>query len=203
MKLSRKQSLYVIISALFLTMIPGTAYAHPGDPTIEYGSFLAGLTHPVLGLDHFLAMLSVGIVSAQIGGRAIWTVPATFVGVMAIGGLLGATIPGFGLVETGIAISVIFLGAVIAVERRLPILVAMIAVAFFATFHGYAHGNEMPDTARPFVYAGGFLTGTALIHILGVFLGDIPRHYKIGKVVLRIGGAVITVFGFLFLFGIL
>ena len=82
-------------------------------------------------------------------------------------------------------------------------MAAMVAVAFFAVFHGYAHGAEMPDTARPFVYAGGFLTGTALIHILGVFLGDIPSHYKSGKTVLRIGGAVITVFGFLFLFGIM
>lgn len=203
MNFSSKKTLLIIVGALILCVIPGTAYAHPGDPTIEYGSFLAGLTHPVLGLDHFLAMLSVGIVSAQIGGRAIWTVPATFVSVMALGGLLGASIPGFTLVEAGIAVSVISLGSVIAVERRLPILVAMIAVAFFATFHGYAHGAEIPDTARPFVYAGGFLTGTALIHILGVFLGDIPRHYKAGAKLLRIGGAAIAIAGILFLFGIL
>ena len=177
MKLDLQKLLLIVVGALFLTAIPGTAYAHPGDPTIEYGSFLAGLTHPVLGLDHFLAMLSVGIISAQIGGRAIWTVPTTFVVVMGFGGLIGANFPGFTLVESGIAVSVIVLGTVIAIERKLPIVVAMVAVAFFATFHGYAHGIEIPDTSRPMVYAAGFLTGTALIHILGVFVGDIPRHY--------------------------
>ena len=203
MKVKTRRLVFVILGALVLSALPGTAYAHPGDPTIEYGSFLAGLTHPVLGLDHFLAMLSVGIISAQIGGRAIWTVPTTFVSVMALGGLLGVNLPGFTLVEAGIAISVLFLGTVIAIEKRLPILAAMIAVAFFATLHGYAHGIEIPSTARPFVYAGGFLTGTALIHILGVFLGDIPRHYESGKLFLRVGGAAIAVAGLLFLFGVL
>ena len=51
--------------------------------------FYDGLTHPVLGLDHFLAMISVGIISAQIGGRAILNIPITFVILMIIGGFLG------------------------------------------------------------------------------------------------------------------
>ncbi|MEO7385540.1 MAG: HupE/UreJ family protein, partial [Gammaproteobacteria bacterium] len=57
-------------------LVPLTAMAHEGS-SLPYGSFLAGLAHPVLGIDHFLAMISVGILSAQIGGRAIWTVPCT------------------------------------------------------------------------------------------------------------------------------
>ena len=46
--------------------------------------FYDGLSHPVLGLDHFLAMVSVGIISAQIGGRAILNIPITFVILMII-----------------------------------------------------------------------------------------------------------------------
>lgn len=83
-------------------------------------------------------MLSVGILSAQIGGRAIWTVPATFVSVMAVGGLLGLIDIGLTATELGIALSLVILGSVIAAERRLSILVAMIGVGFFAIFHGYA-----------------------------------------------------------------
>ena len=74
--------------------IPSNAFAHTVGPA---GGFLSGLTHPVLGFDHLLAMLSVGILSAQMGGRAIWTVPSTFVSVMALGALIGTkgvAIPG-------------------------------------------------------------------------------------------------------------
>ena len=80
--------------------LPGVAIAHEAN-TITYGSFLSGMTHPVLGLDHFFAMVSVGALSAQIGGRALWTVPVTFVGVMAFGGLLGSLSVGLSAVEAG------------------------------------------------------------------------------------------------------
>ena len=190
------------IMALLFASIPGVAYAHDGT-NLALGGFLSGMVHPVLGYDHLLAMLSVGILSAQIGGRAIWTVPATFVSVMALGGLLGLVDIGLTVTELGIAISLVILGLVIAAERRISILVAMIGVGFFAIFHGYAHGSEVPDTAEPLLYALGFLLGTALIHIAGVVIGDISRHYERGKVALRVGGALIAMVGFLFVFGIL
>lgn len=191
-----------VIVGLLLCLIPTTVYAHDGS-NVPFGGFLAGLVHPVLGYDHFLAMLSVGILSAQIGGRAIWTVPATFVGVMAVGGVFGLIGSGFQLVELGIAISLIILGIVIAAERRLTIGVAMVAVGIFATFHGYAHGSEVPTTAEPFLYALGFLTGTALIHILGVIIGDVAKHYENGKLILRGGGAFVALIGVLFAVGVL
>ena len=191
-----------IVFALLLSLIPSTVYAHDGS-NLPFGGFLSGLIHPVLGTDHFLAMLSVGILSAQIGGRAIWTVPATFVGVMAVGGALGLIGPGFQFIELGIAFSLIILGIVIAAERRLAIGVAMTAVGVFATFHGYAHGTEVPQTAEPFLYALGFLTGTALIHILGVIIGDIAKHYESGKLILRGGGALVSIIGLLFAIGVI
>ena len=190
------------LMALLFAAIPGVAYAHDGT-NLGLGGFLSGIVHPVLGYDHLLAMLSVGIISAQIGGRAIWTVPSTFVTVMAIGGILGLMNIGLTVTELGIAVSLVILGLVIAAERRIPTLIVMIGVGFFAIFHGYAHGAEMPDTAEPFLYALGFLVGTALIHISGVVIGDISRHYERGKVILRIGGGLISLVGLLFIFGIL
>jgi urease accessory protein len=184
--------------AVLAAVLPGLALAHEAN-TIRFGSFLGGLTHPVLGPDHFLAMVSVGIVSAQIGGRAIWTVPATFVGVMAIGGLLGLADVGLTAIEVGIASSVLVLGLAIAADRRVPVALAMAAVALFAIFHGYAHGAEMPTIAEPARYAAGFLTGTAALHVLGVIIGDISQHYARGKVLLRYAGGAIAGVGAWFL----
>lgn len=197
----------IIRALLFTTLalagflfLPSSVQAHD-DTTVEaFGSFIGGLLHPVLGLDHLLAMLSVGILSAQIGGRSIWLVPATFVVVMAPGFLIGLTSVDFGYVEIGIALSVLVLGLVIAAARHsVPILLVMAAVGFFAMFHGYAHGSEMPEIAQPVRYALGFMFGTATIHITGVLIGDIPGHYKYGPWVLRALGLVITVFGGIFL----
>jgi urease accessory protein len=197
-----KKVIRSVILAIFLGLIPGAAYAHDGS-NVPFGGFLSGLVHPVLGFDHLLAMLSVGILSAQIGGRAIWTVPATFVSVMALGGALGLIDIGLTSIELGIAASLVLLGLIIAAERKLPILLAMAGVGFFAIFHGYAHGAEMPTTAEPVLYAAGFLTGTALIHIAGLIIGDIAKHYDSGKVALRVGGGLIAMVGILFIAGVL
>lgn len=186
---------------LLALLAPLSAMAHEGS-SLPYGSFVAGLAHPVLGVDHFLAMVSVGILSAQIGGRAIWTVPGTFVTVMALGGVLGWLSVGLTSIELGIAFSVLALGIAIAADRKMPILVAMGAVAVFAVFHGYAHGAEMPTVANPVRYALGFMTGTALLHIAGVLIGDISQHYARGKVLLRVAGAAIAGAGTWFLVGL-
>jgi urease accessory protein len=180
------------------------AAAHEQE-VIRYGSFLGGFTHPVLGPDHLLAMLSVGILSTQIGGRAILTVPATFVVFMALGGLLGiasGAIP-MELIEVGIALSVVVLGTIIAFARRLPLLLIYTAVAFFGTMHGYAHGVETPSIAQPALYALGFLLGTATIHLLGVLIGEVAKKYSAGIPALRSAGAAIAVLGAMFLVGVL
>lgn len=187
-----------LVSPLLLLLAPALAQAHEAA-TLRFGSFLGGLTHPVLGPDHFLAMVSVGIVSAQIGGRAIWTVPATFVGVMALGGALGLFGAGLSAIEVGIAFSVLALGLAIAADRKLPVALTMAAVGFFAIFHGYAHGAEMPSVAEPARYAAGFLTGTAVLHLAGVLVGDIAQHYERGKLLLRLAGGLIAGSGAWFL----
>ena len=78
----------------------------------------------------------------------------------------------------------------------------MTAVGFFAIFHGYAHGAEMPSVANPYTYAAGFMTGTAALHLAGVIIGDISRHYASGKLMLRVGGGAIAGIGAAFLTGL-
>jgi len=149
-----------------------------------------------LGFDHFLAMVSVGIWSAQIGGRAIWAVPATFVSFMVIGGILGVYEVNIPLFEVGIAVSVFLLGIAIATKDLIDVKIGFIFVAFFGIFHGYAHGVEMPNIANPFLFSLGFVIGTSLIHILGVFIGIFSEKSEKSALFLRFIGAGISGIGF-------
>jgi urease accessory protein len=199
----RRRLALVAAMSTVLALVPTVALAHE-DQVIRLGSFWGGFLHPVLGLDHFLAMVAVGIVSAQIGGRAVWSVPAAFVGTMGVGYLLGRADLGIGdAVEWPIVGSVIILGAVIATGGRIHLAVAFGAVAFFAAFHGYAHGAEIPAIADPPRYALGFSSGTAVIHLLGVLIGSVARRYRFGPVVLRTAGGVVSSIGVLFAAGVL
>ena len=178
-------------------MLPTSLFAHTSHGTFGFSS---GFTHPVLGLDHLLAMLSVGMLSAQMGGRAIWTIPATFVSFMLLGGILGMIGVPFFSVEIGIAVSVLVLGLAIAADKKLPVLLAMAGVGFFALFHGHAHGEEMPSSAQPFLYALGFILGTTLIHLAGLAIGWTANRIPPATTTLRFGGALIALLGFFFLF---
>jgi urease accessory protein len=181
-----------------LIFFSSTLSAHEAQ-SLPYGPFLSGITHPVLGFDHLLAMVSVGMISAQIGGRAIWTVPATFVIVMFMGGLLGLNYGGITGYEIGIALSVLLLGSALAADKTLDVNFAMLAVAIFAVFHGYAHGEEIPTIAEPPPYVAGFMTGTVILHVAGVVIADISTHYEKGKILLRALGGFIALSGLYFL----
>jgi len=155
-------------AAAILVLLPGAALAHPGH---DAGGFAHGVMHPLGGLDHVLAMVAVGLYAALLGGRALWLVPATFVGVMAIGGALGAAGYPLPYTEIGIALSVIVLGLAVALRASLPTLAAMALVGLFAIFHGHAHGAEMPADAAAVSYATGFMLATALLHGAGIAIG--------------------------------
>ncbi|KZK65808.1 urease accessory protein UreJ [Shewanella baltica] len=159
------------------------------------GGFMSGFNHPVLGFDHLLAMLSVGMLSTQLGGRAIWTVPLAFVVFMLVGGILGLYAIAVPFVEIGIALSVLLLGLAIAFDRQIPLLFAMAFVGVFAIFHGHAHGAEMPELASPVLYALGFLFGTAVIHLGGVMIGLGMQRMTGQRNLMRVTGAAIAAMG--------
>jgi urease accessory protein len=176
-----------------LAAVPALAHTGAG-PT---AGLAAGFVHPVLGLDHVLAMVAVGVMAAQLGGRALWAVPAAFVGMMLVGGLLGLSAAPVPFVELGIAGSVVVLGFVIALGRRLPLGAAMALVGALAVFHGHAHGTEMPATASAFAYGAGLALATALLHGAGIASGNgIARiGARLAPVALRVGGGLIAAAG--------
>ena len=190
----------VAFPVVFLLATVCVAAAHTGEAA--GGGFVTGFLHPIMGWDHVAAMIAVGLWGAFLGPPAIWLLPVTFPLVMAVGGALGvagAPIPG---IETGIAGSGLVMGLAILLAFRPPLVLAAVVVAFFAIFHGHAHGTEMPGAASPMAYAAGFVIGTGLLHLVGISLGSLAR-YDSGVVAIRGMGAVIALAGLGFLTGVL
>lgn len=154
---------------LALAIVSASAPAHAHLVPTPHGSFTAGAIHPMLGLDHVLAMTAVGVWAALIGGRIAWLMPASFVAAMLAG--FGAALAGLGLphVEATVLASVIILGLLLALTTSVPVLFAVAAVAFFAAFHGYAHGVEL-GAAAALPFATGFALATTLLHGAGILL---------------------------------
>jgi urease accessory protein len=160
--------------------VPAVALAHTGLG--DGHDLVRGFMHPLTGIDHVLAMVAVGVIAVQFGGRALWAVPLSFVVSMAIAGLFGVAglvLPG---VEAGIALSVVMLGAVIFLRVKLPVVVAASMVAVFAIFHGYSHGLEMVRAHSGAGFGVGFVSATALLHLAGIGLGLLTGRIAASRV---------------------
>jgi urease accessory protein len=156
--------------ALMILLLPAVALAHTGHG--EASGFAAGLAHPVLGPDHLLAMVAVGLWAALTGGRALWAWPAAFVGAMLVGGLAGAGAGALPVVEPLILASVIIIGAAAALALRVSPWAALPALALFGAAHGHAHGVEGPGGAD---YALGFVIATLALHGAGIALARLGQ----------------------------
>lgn len=181
--------------AAIATLFPAIAFAHTGTGTAA--DFGHGFLHPITGIDHILAMVAVGIFAYQIGGRALWLVPAIFILGMLFGGVLGISGINVPFVELGIALSVIVLGAVVCLGAKAPVAAVMSVLGFFAIFHGHAHGTEIPENTGGLAYAMGFVGATGILHLSGIGIGFLIGH--VGKThepaVARIAGGLMTVAG--------
>lgn len=188
-----------LLPLLLLAATAASAHADAADAT---GGFLAGFLHPMLGWDHVVAMVAVGLWGAFLGAPAIWVLPVVFPVVMALGGVLGVVGVPIPAVETGIALSAIVLGAMVSLAARPPLAVAAVIVGAFAIFHGHAHGTELPASASPLVFSLGFVLATGLLHATGIAFGLLVR-WPAGRVAVRAMGALIALVGGAFLTGLL
>jgi urease accessory protein len=162
----------------------------------EAVSFRIGFQHPISGWDHVVAMIAVGLWGAQLGAPAIWVLPVAFPMVMAMGGMLGLMgmpLPG---TEIGVAASAILLGSAVLSQVRPPLVIAAVVVTFFAIFHGYAHGAELPPGQNGLLYSMGFVVATGCLHAVGISVGVIHRWLWGQKLLQLAGGAVALAGGF-------
>jgi urease accessory protein len=162
-----------LLGAAVLLLTPALAFAHPGHGD---NGLVAGLTHPLTGVDHLLAMLAVGLWAAQQQGTARWALPLTFVATLLLGGIIGFEGLALPALESGIAASVLALGLAVALAVRPPLALALAATALFALFHGVAHGLELPVMSNPWAYAAGFVAATAILHGAGYALVRVLPH---------------------------
>ncbi|MFC3162253.1 HupE/UreJ family protein [Ciceribacter thiooxidans] len=178
----------VVLCGLALATVPAVAQAHILQG--QAGGFLHGFEHPLSGVDHMLAMFCVGLWGAQMGGRAVWSLPIAFPLIMVAGGMLGIAGVPLPAVESGIALSIIVLGASIALLWRPPEWLALAVIGVFAIFHGYAHGAELPNATDPADYAIGFVVATGLIHIAGIAVGLLFQRVRAGELSRALGGLI-------------
>lgn len=198
-----KTRAFFIKGSIFFALLlglPVTASAHTETGAI--GGFISGFVHPLTGLDHLVAMVAVGLWGAFLGGRAMWMLPVAFPVVMAFGGALGVLKVPIPAVETGVALSGVVLGLLVAFAVKPPVAWAAVIVGLFGLFHGHAHGTELPESASPMTYAVGFVVSTGLLHLAGIALGLLVR-WPWGKVMVRCGGVAIALIGLGFLFNFL
>ena len=142
--------LSLLLAAMIVLCAGSIASAHPQSMLHTHAQgFEAGLFHPLLGIDHLLAMVMVGIVAARLSGRAVWLAPAAFVSFMVLGGMAGMAGVPFPGIETAIAVSVIVLGLSAARQKSISLGAMLVVCAAFGFVHGHAHGAEMPSLAQP------------------------------------------------------
>ncbi|PYE37589.1 urease accessory protein [Rhizobium sp. PP-F2F-G38] len=183
---------FLAAAAAAFALSAAPAFAHL-DPA-EHGSMMAGITHPLLGLDHVLVMVAVGLWAAQMGGRAILAVPTAFVVTMALGFALALSGLHLPFVEPAILASIVALGLLVAMAVRMPAAAGAGVVGIFALFHGYAHGGELgAATALPFGL--GFAISTAALHAAGIGLGLMIGRMGNARLVSRFLGAATAVTG--------
>jgi urease accessory protein len=146
-------------------------------------------------------MVAVGIIAVQIGGRALLSVPLAFLSAMIVGGTLGILGIQLPFVETGIALSVLILGGIIAGSKKLPSSIAIACIALFALFHGHAHGTDMLSAANPVLFTIGFISSTALLHIAGIITGVYAKKTALSLRLLKTSGLAISLTGIALLLG--
>lgn len=182
----------ILIAAAALIASAAPAFAHLNPA--EHGSFAAGFSHPLFGLDHILVMIAVGLWAAQIGGRALWVVPTAFVSMMAVGFALAVAGVGLPFVEPAILASVVALGLLVAMAVRLDTAASAAIVGVFALFHGHAHGGEL-GSAGALAFSVGFILATAALHVAGIGLGIALQRLSGSGLLARILGGLTALAG--------
>ncbi|MCB1390115.1 MAG: HupE/UreJ family protein [Rhodobiaceae bacterium] len=157
--------------------LAGPALAHTGG---DVAGLHAGIVHPILGADHLLAMLAVGIWSAAQPVRKAWHAPAAFLALLAIGAVLGMAGVAFPMVEPGILASVVVIGLLAAFARTMPETLALMLIGGFALFHGHAHGAEATGALGG--YMTGFLAASATLHLGGYGVGRLASRLRYGLI---------------------
>lgn len=193
--MSRTAPSLLLFASVALLAAP-LALAHPHPHPHVHGGFAHGLLHPLVGLDHLLAMIGLGLWAAQQGRlRSALLLPGAFLVAMLIGFGVGVATQPMLVVEFGILGSVLLVGGLIAWGGRLPLATGMVLAAVFALFHGHAHGAEMAAGLSGLSFGAGFVLASGGLLAAGIGLERAARAWVPTLPLVRVAGAGILVVG--------
>lgn len=176
-----------IILVFYIVLFPLAVMAHGTHGT----GVLSGFTHPILGLDHAIAILALGILGYLLKPGRWYLLLLAFTISMILGGLLGITKEATFLIEKIIAFSVLFLGLFIAFDFRIKIGLILILSGIFGAVHGYAHGAEMDSANTALKYISGYTLGTLLVGTIGMHIAKITNSLDNKRSHIKIIGGTI------------
>ncbi len=189
----RRPLLLATVLAMAAAGLSTAALAHPGHDGGSGVGLAGGFAHPFTGPDHLLAMVAVGLWASQLGRSAMWTLPVVFPAMMALGAALGTGGVMVPWIEMGILVSVVVLGAAVALRVQAPLAIGAVLVAAFAVLHGFAHGAELPSDGSAWLYGLGFVAATLILHGVGIGAGLLAQR----QLVARTAGGAIAALGLL------
>jgi urease accessory protein len=179
-----------LLTTLLVVAVAGlstAALAHPGHVAGPGAGLAGGFAHPFTGFDHLLAMVAVGLWASQLGRSAMWTLPVVFPAMMALGAALGTGGVMVPWIEMGILVSVVVLGAAVALQIQAPLAIGAVLVGAFAVLHGFAHGAELPANSSAWLYGLGFVAATLMLHGIGMGAGLLAQRPLLARTA---GGAI-------------
>ena len=178
-------------SFLVTFFTPGVLLAHHAE-WMKGKPFIQGLSMPIHGLDHMMVTLAVGLIATQIGGCALWAVPAAFSLLLLLGGVMNVSGLAVPFADHAIFASIIVLGGLLASRKRLPLFVGLASVAFFALFHGVALVGEGPHNGWFFVFAIGCLIAAWAVLGCGMAVGLLLKRLNQTQAIRFAGLAMIV-----------
>lgn len=179
---------------LALTGVIFTPFVQAHMVTTETMGLISGVMHPLTGADHVLVAVAAGIWAAVSGGSHARSIIVAFLGMLGLGAIAGFTGLSLALVEPVIALSVLAMGALIALRVSLPRMAAPAVAGGFALFHGYAHAAGLPVIAGSAWYLLGVLMATSLLLGSGVALGRWLAKSE-SRVPLSLAGGFVALIG--------
>ena len=187
-RLLRQAGLFAAFVGFSLLLIQPALAHHPFGGTVPTNfltGFLSGLGHPVIGIDHFVFVIAIGLLTSRIAAdkaktmaRASFAIPVTFV-VAAMAGtgihLMALDLP---VPEVVISVSVLCFGVALALRESLGMGAIAPLTAIAGIFHGYAYGEAIvgAEMTPLIAYLAGFTT---------IQLAIALSCYKIGTIALK------------------
>jgi urease accessory protein len=178
-----RNRILTLVSLCAAALVPSIAMAHPGHGVGQ--DLIAGVMHPLSGLDHVLMIVAVSAWASSMSGARRLIVAACLAVFVAIGAMVPAAPLSGASLEAAIALTVIGSGMLLALGRGAPIWLAGSLAAAFALVHGFAHGAEGSSALLAYVTGLAAATGG-----LALVVSFIAARLQAHRGWLRLAGAL-------------